>query len=123
MLHMSLALTESPGGIASTLVHEATHARLYRVDVPYTWESRERTEQLCRREEYRFVQRLDADMYPNHEEWLGTLQDLGARTRRCPKHGQGAHARGRSCATHMGGRLHGASPETDHAPGDGLVES
>jgi hypothetical protein len=43
---------------ASMLVHEATHGLLYARKIPYTPRTRERIEQLCSREEHRFLDRV-----------------------------------------------------------------
>ena len=40
---------------ASMLVHEATHGLLYARHIPYNARTRERIEQLCSREEHRFL--------------------------------------------------------------------
>lgn len=44
--------------IASTIVHEATHARLLKVGIPYTWENRFRVEKSCIRQELVFAKRI-----------------------------------------------------------------
>ncbi|WP_077960875.1 hypothetical protein [Ensifer adhaerens] len=54
--------------VASTIVHEAAHARLLKVGIPYTYENRHRVEQACIRQERAFAKRL-----PGAEElrrWL-----------------------------------------------------
>jgi hypothetical protein len=48
--------------LAATLVHEATHARLYAAGIAYSSESRSRIETLCVREELAFLVRVpDSD--------------------------------------------------------------
>lgn len=76
MLDMRTALTGSPGWIASTLIHEATHARLEQCGIPYTAKTRARCERLCRRAERQFVELLDPDVYVNKQQWLTTLEHL-----------------------------------------------
>jgi len=44
--------------VASTIVHEATHARLINVGIPYTYENRHRVEKACIRQELVFAQRI-----------------------------------------------------------------
>lgn len=44
--------------VASTIVHEATHARLFNVGMPYTYENRHRVEKACIRQEWMFAQRI-----------------------------------------------------------------
>jgi hypothetical protein len=44
--------------IAAAIVHEATHARLWRRGIRYDEESRFRVERACLRQEYRFASRL-----------------------------------------------------------------
>jgi hypothetical protein len=44
--------------IASTIVHEATHARLLKVGIPYTYENRHRVEKVCIRQELSFARRV-----------------------------------------------------------------
>lgn len=48
---------------ASTIVHEATHARLHLFGIPYNSETWERVERLCRLEQSRFASRLKSDHY------------------------------------------------------------
>lgn len=91
MLDMRTVATGSPGWIASTLIHEATHARLDVRGVPYTRANRARCERVCRLAEWRFIELLDAETYPSKERWLATVDHLSARG------GQGAH---RATATH-----------------------
>lgn len=44
--------------VASTIVHEAVHARLLKLGIPYTYENRYRVEQACIRQERAFAKRL-----------------------------------------------------------------
>lgn len=44
--------------IASTIVHEATHARFTNVGIPYTYENRHRVEKACIQQELVFAQRI-----------------------------------------------------------------
>ncbi|PZM15591.1 hypothetical protein [Rhizobium tubonense] len=44
--------------IASTIVHEATHARLFNVGIPYSFENRHRVEKVCIRQEMLFARRI-----------------------------------------------------------------
>lgn len=44
--------------IASTIVHEATHARLIDVGIPYTYENHHRVEKVCIRQEMVFARRI-----------------------------------------------------------------
>ncbi len=48
---------------ASTLVHEATHARLDRMYFSYTKQTRARIERICVAEQNRFLSRLKSDRY------------------------------------------------------------
>lgn len=50
-----LAETSSPALIASVIVHEATHARLWRCGIGYEEELRPRVEAVCRRRELAFA--------------------------------------------------------------------
>ena len=58
-----LAETTSPEVIASTIVHEATHARLMRCGIGYEEELRSRVEAVCWRREIAFAAKL-----PNGEQ-------------------------------------------------------
>jgi hypothetical protein len=53
-----LAETSSPAMIASTIVHEATHARLMRCGIGYETELRARVEAVCARRELAFANNL-----------------------------------------------------------------
>jgi len=53
-----LATTSSPAEIASTIVHEATHARLLHCRIGYAEELRARVEAVCSRRELAFARRL-----------------------------------------------------------------
>ena len=53
----------SPAQIAATIVHEATHARLFRAKIAYTQDIRMRVEQICFKAELAFARRL-----PNGEQ-------------------------------------------------------
>jgi hypothetical protein len=48
----------APVKIASTLVHEATHARLHRLGIRYTEQTDIRVERACTREELRFLSQV-----------------------------------------------------------------
>lgn len=69
--------TATPGLIASVIVHEATHARLYRMGFGYEEAIRERVEKICLRRELAFARR-----FPNESavQWaeasLHSLPDL-----------------------------------------------
>jgi hypothetical protein len=56
--------------VASLLVHEAAHARLFANAVPYTRANRLRVERACHREQARFVRRLRSERYAFDEEFL-----------------------------------------------------
>jgi len=56
--------------IASLMVHEATHGRIYSHGVPYTWKNRARVERACHREQQRFAKRLRSDRYAFDEHFL-----------------------------------------------------
>jgi hypothetical protein len=53
-----LAETSSPEMIAATIVHEATHARLWRRGIRYEQEFRHRVEAVCYRRELAFAAKL-----------------------------------------------------------------
>jgi hypothetical protein len=48
----------TPGDIASTIVHEATHARLRNLGIGYDEKVRKRVEDVCIRAQLRFTQKL-----------------------------------------------------------------
>jgi hypothetical protein len=50
--------TRSQADLAATIIHEATHGRLYRWGIGYTPELRERIERVCVGEEISFLKRL-----------------------------------------------------------------
>lgn len=64
-----LADTSFPEVIASTIVHEATHARLMRRGIGYEEELRARVERVCFRSELAFAAKL-----PNGEEVRGRAE-------------------------------------------------
>jgi hypothetical protein len=68
----------SAAGIASTVIHEATHARLSRAGVPYDEQLRPRIEHICFRAQRRFGQRLPdgADVVALAERQLGRTDDF-----------------------------------------------
>jgi hypothetical protein len=55
--------------VAFTIVHEATHARLWRMGIPYARALRDRIERLCVREEVVFAQTL-----PDADRWIAEIQ-------------------------------------------------
>lgn len=57
-LDPGFVLSSSVETIASTIVHEATHARLINVGIPYAYENRHRVEKACIRQELAFAQRV-----------------------------------------------------------------
>ena len=66
--------------IASTIVHEATHARLERWGIIYEEESRYRIEAICIRRELNFLTKLPDSEHLQEEiayalEWYATKQD------------------------------------------------
>ncbi|WP_181182689.1 hypothetical protein [Mesorhizobium sp. B3-1-9] len=68
----------TPERIASTIVHEATHARLGRCGIGYKEELRARVEQVCIRREMAFAKKLPrgADIGQRAEVKLNTLSNL-----------------------------------------------
>ncbi len=48
---------------ACTIIHEATHGRIFRFGIPYNEKTWQRIERLCYREEERFVKRLHSEEY------------------------------------------------------------
>jgi hypothetical protein len=50
--------TTTPADVAATIVHEATHARLFRAGIGYEERIRPRVEQLCFEAEIAFAERL-----------------------------------------------------------------
>jgi hypothetical protein len=67
-----LAATSSPAVIASTIVHEATHARLLRRRIGYEEKQRARVEAVCFRAELAFAKKLPdgADAIEHAERML-----------------------------------------------------
>ena len=63
--------------IASTLVHELTHARIDAVGIRYTTRNRIRVERACIAQEMAFVRRLPDDS--EHRLLLGELEEKWAR--------------------------------------------
>lgn len=60
--------TSTITAVAATIVHEATHARLFAVGLGYEEADRDRVEARCRQEEYAFLQRVPgAD---REREWI-----------------------------------------------------
>jgi hypothetical protein len=55
--------------VAFTIVHEATHARFWKMGIPYAHTCRERIERLCVREEVAFAQTL-----PDADWWVAEVQ-------------------------------------------------
>ena len=49
--------------LASTIVHEAMHGRLYSLGISYNKQTRERVERLCVLREQQFARRLQSDSY------------------------------------------------------------
>lgn len=70
--------TTTPQHIASVIVHEATHARLWSSGIAYDEEIRERVERICLRREQAFSRRL-ADGAPL-SAWVGQSAMLPADT-------------------------------------------
>lgn len=68
----------TPEQIASTIVHEATHARLSRCGIGYEEELRTKVEQVCIRREMAFARKLPtgADIGQRAEVKLNTLSGL-----------------------------------------------
>jgi hypothetical protein len=66
-----LAATTTPELIAATIVHEATHARLWRCGYRYEEERRPRIEEICLRREIAFAAKL-----PNGD----AVRDMAERT-------------------------------------------
>lgn len=58
LLDPVFVLSSSVEVVASTLVHEATHARLINAGIPYTYENRHRVEKACIRQELVFACRV-----------------------------------------------------------------
>jgi hypothetical protein len=75
-----LAETTTLPGIASTIVHEATHARLDGWGIDYDETIRYRIEAICLRRELNFLTKLPASKHFQEEivhtlEWYATKQD------------------------------------------------
>ncbi len=79
--------SQSPEEVAFTIVHEATHARLWKTGIPYARALRERIERMCVRAEVAFAQTL-----PDGDRWVAEIQrplatpwwtDDAIRERRC----------------------------------------
>ncbi|MGX5840155.1 hypothetical protein ACWGTI_05510 [Mesorhizobium sp. ArgA1] len=71
----------TPAHIASTIVHEATHARLMRCGIGYEETLRDRVERVCLRREIAFAARLPAgkDRLEDVEATLAAMPDLSDR--------------------------------------------
>lgn len=61
--------------MALTIVHEATHARLYKFKIKYTEETRARVEQICIKSELAFAKRL-----PNGKDLIKMVESKLKRT-------------------------------------------
>lgn len=61
--------SESPEEVAFAIVHEATHARLWKMGIPYARALRERIEHVCVRAEVAFAQTL-----PDADRWVAEIQ-------------------------------------------------
>jgi hypothetical protein len=82
-----LAETSNPEAIASTIVHEATHARLMRCGIDYEEELRARVEAVCFRRELAFAAKLpngeqvrerarrSLELCASHDYWTNTAFD------------------------------------------------
>lgn len=69
--------TTAPDLIASVIVHEATHARLYRMGFGYEEAMRERVEQICLRRELAFARKFPGGIDSHGvEAILHSLPDL-----------------------------------------------
>jgi hypothetical protein len=77
MLEERLVRESSAALVASVLVHEATHARLYRAGIPYWPDLRSRIEALCTREEIAFASRLPRDRFRNTDNYIQYLRQRG----------------------------------------------
>jgi hypothetical protein len=62
--------------IAALLVHEATHARLHSLRIPYTRQTRNRVEQICILEAWRFLNRLPEAQFPFKEAQAARMASL-----------------------------------------------
>jgi hypothetical protein len=64
---------------ALSIVHEATHARLFRVGVDHGLSMRERIERRCVAEQVSFLERLKAEGYRGTDAYAAHLQDQLSR--------------------------------------------
>lgn len=65
--------------VALTIVHEATHARLFRAGVDYRQAVRARVERRCTNEELSFLQRLKVKGYRGTDAWVAYLEERLSR--------------------------------------------
>ena len=78
-LSQSFVGSSSTEAIASTIVHEATHARLRRRSIGYDEDLRGRVERACMRQELAFVRRLPANepMRIQQEHTIQRFEEAG----------------------------------------------
>jgi hypothetical protein len=86
---------------AMTLIHEATHALLFRKNIPYDEHTRERIERLCHTEEIRFGRKISAELESlsaYNAEYLDWYWTVDPKTRRAALWGRirEAYATGKS---------------------------
>jgi len=74
LLDEALVRERSAALIASTLVHEATHARVLRAGIPYWPDLQQRIEALCTRQEIAFASKLPRDRFPNTDNYIQYLR-------------------------------------------------
>jgi hypothetical protein len=70
-VHRSFVELRSPGLIALTIVHEATHRRIEQSGVWYWPDLKSRIEARCLREQVSFAQLLPRGSFSDVDEWLG----------------------------------------------------
>lgn len=73
MLDIAAALVHPPVKLATTVVHEATHARLCLAGIPYTPTLKDRVEKICVAQELAFARKFPEDLYPGKERWIAQL--------------------------------------------------
>lgn len=81
MLDLGQVLADSPAGIASTIIHEATHARLAQAGVRYTPRLEIRIEKICVAAELAFVRKLPEGRYRGKAAWIAQLSTYIAEGR------------------------------------------
>lgn len=76
VLKQDVVETGNASRIALSIIHESTHARLWRAGIPSVSNMRGRIERRCLKEEIRFLRLLGARGYGGTEQWISYLTQL-----------------------------------------------